>query len=98
MDIINGQTNKLGSGKTNQLEQVNYLVEQVQLITNDVRMLSHINLVTGVEALLAILRSRKEEASALLDELTVIEITDLRRAAVDLAMMCNKKILDETNG
>jgi len=97
MDYINGM-DKPGSGKINQLMVTDYLVEQAQLITNDVKALSYLintgNAQSGA-VLDAILRSENDKASELLDSFTVQQLTDLRRAATNLAMMCNRKLVVE---
>jgi len=74
---------------------MDHLTQEVQLITNDVRILSLISLTSeAVLAFQAMLRSRKTEASDNLDLLTLSELVDVRDAAVDFAILCRKKILE----
>jgi len=86
---------KTGPGKLNQMMVMDHLTQEVQLITNDVRILSLISLTSeAVLAFQAMLRSRKTEASDNLDLLTLSELADVRDAAVDFAILCRKKILE----
>lgn len=86
---------KTGPGRLNQQMVMDHLIQEVQLITNDVRILSLIGLTSeAVLAFQAMLRSRKTEASDNLDLLTLDELSDVRDAAVDFAILCRKKILE----
>lgn len=86
---------RIGPGRANQQTVMDYLVQEVQHITNDVRVLSLIGLANGgVQAYMAMLRSQRQEASTILDELTLDELERARDAAIDLAIMCRKKILE----
>lgn len=86
---------KTGPGRLNQQMVMDHLTQEVQLITNDVRILSLISLTSeAVLAFQAMLRSRKTEASDNLDLLTLSELVDVRDAAVDFAILCRKKILE----
>lgn len=87
--------NTIGSGKMNQSTLTEHLVQEVLLITNDVRTLSLINAGDSIRAFEAILKSDREQVLRILDGLTMNEIENIKNAAIDLAIVCRRKALEK---
>lgn len=84
-------TMKFGSGRINQILRMEQLVQEVQLITSDIRILSSISNDPGARALYSLMRSDDVEASSALNGLDRFELERIHNAAVELAIICQLK-------